>query len=213
MRLTTFILISISLLALTTKIYSQNNDFCNKMLGQDSSILHNRKLWIDFSFGPSITLNPDGLDLLLFGPTIDFTYIDRNYQLIKIKTSYHQGFAIFENFSQYTGEFDFMTGRIKTKSNHTTEFYYGLGLIAGRKRSEIISSSNGGNGGGFFVNLPWTEYEKKDFIFIGIPFEYKIQWSIVGLGIDGNLNPYLPYFGTKLYIKIGNKYKKQKPSL
>jgi hypothetical protein len=202
-------LICIYLLFNSVESYSQYEGFLNNLSEQDSTKISKNKLWIDFSFGPSFTSQPDGLTLFVIGPSFDFTYINSKYQLIKIKSSYHLGLAIFENYPQYSRELDLMSGKINVVSpNHTTEFYYGIGLIQGRKRVSIISSTDGGDGPGISVRLPWTDYEKKDFITIGFPFEYKIQWSIFGLGIDGNLNPYLPYLGTKWYIKIGNKYKK-----
>jgi hypothetical protein len=128
--------------------------------------------------------------------------------LIKIKAAAHQGYTLFENIAQYSNELNIMSGKIKTRNRYSTEFYYGIGIIEGRKRDGIISKSNGGgdlfSGGG----LPWTEYKEKNFISVGIPLEYKIQWRVFGLGIDGNLNPYLPYIGLKGYLKIGSKYKK-----
>lgn len=184
-------------------LFSQSERFINKVFGQDSTKVCNRKSWVDWSFGPSITLNPDGLYLYVFGPSLDFTCIDKNYRLIKVKSSYHQGFKIFENFHQNSGEISFMTGKINIVDNHSEEIYYGIGIIAGQKHSETISDGTGG-AHGFSVSLPYTEYAKKNFIFICIPIEYKIQWRIIGLGIDGNLNPFLPYLGIKWFMKIGD---------
>lgn len=208
MRLTIYSLIfCVLLLFLSIETYTQNDNFADKIFRQDSTIINKQKFWIDLGYGPSITIAPEGTDMFILGGSIDFTYINHDYRLIKIKALSHAGVSIFSNFPQASGEINFMTGKIKVISRSTKEFYYGLGLVLGQKRARIISSY-GGTGSGFDFSLSWTKYEKKKFIFIGIPFEYKIQWSTFGIGIYGNLNPYLPYLGPKCYFKIGNKYKK-----
>lgn len=201
------LLVYITLTLCLMDTYSQNTSFIHKVLKQDSTLVKNHKSWVDISFGPSLTQEINKFGFFVLGPTLGFTSINRNYQLFKIKTSFHSDIAIFENYPQYTGEIDFMTGKIKVFPKYNIEFYYGIGYLFGRKRVDVISSSDGGSSG-FSIHLPHTEYKKKDFRSIGVPFEYKIQWPIFGLGIDGNLNPYLPYVGTKLYVKIGNKYRR-----
>ena len=195
------LIFSICLLFSSMDAYSQKGGFANKIFGQDSTVVDNNTLWADLSFGPSFTLDPTGLGSFFFGPTIDITFIDHNYRLNKLKSSFHRGFVIFDDNPQYTWEFNFMTGKINAFPNHTAEFYYGLGLITGSKRVGIIRSGENSFFGGI-------GYEKKNFFTFGIPFEYKIQWSVVGIGIDGNLNPKLPYLGTKLYVKLGDRYRR-----
>ena len=168
----------------------------------DTLMVEKSKWWLNVSLGQSFTVQTDRLDIFVISTGLAFTHLNQNYRLIKVKTAYNHGFILFENFAQQTGELNFMTGKIKTISNRSRELYYGVGIITGIKRSGVISYPSAG---GYF---PSTTYARKDFIFIGIPFEYKLQWKGFGIGFDGNLNPYLPYIGAKLFVRIGNKYKK-----
>lgn len=63
--------------------------FFQKLTKQDTLNLKNNSYWVNLSFGPSLTFapRPDNIDLLVFGPTIDFTFINKNYSLGKIKAS------------------------------------------------------------------------------------------------------------------------------
>jgi hypothetical protein len=101
-----------------------------------------------------------------------------------------------------------MTGKIKREGNYTMEFYYGIGVVAGSKRTGFFHENNDPSTKfSFFGPLSiGTRYTRKDYVFVGIPLEYRVQWRVMGLGFDANLNPYLPYLGIKCNVKLGNSY-------
>ncbi len=205
MKFAFYTLIGILAINLATPAFSQNETIYDKIFGQDSSEVQANKLWVSFSYGWAFTTNvsANNIDLLILGTTLDFTYINSKYHLYKYKASFHHGMALFQNFAQYAADVNFMTGTIDKELNYTVEFYYGLGLIYGRKRTEKIDPYNVAEGRFMTSVFPTTHYLGKEFIFIDIPFEMKVQWRVAGFAFDGNINPYLPYLGAKLFFKIG----------
>jgi hypothetical protein len=176
----------------------------NRIFLQDSTHVKANVEWIDYSGGPALTTSPGGTGLFIFSPTLDVVMIDKNYHLFKIKSSYRQGVSLFSNFHQFAWDLNLMNGRILKERRHSFEAYFGLGVITGAKQLEEYSSRGGAGFSGF--NLGSTTYSRKDFVTIGIPLEIKIQWKYIGIGLDANLNLYLPYIGPKLFLKLGNKY-------
>lgn len=186
-------------------LFSQENKSKFQLFKQDSVTVINNVRWLNISLGSGITYDPEGIDALV-GFSLDYNWITKKYNYYKINVSVNSGIAIFENFEQVIGEVNFMTGKIKKSNNRTIEFTYGLGMVFGNKRLSILSESKGGTSG-FSVFLPYTEYEKKKFISMGIPIELKSQWSRLGISVYGNINPYLPQIGGKLSVLIGKNYK------
>ena len=173
---------------------------------QDSNHVKANVTWVDYSGGPAITTGPEEMSSFIFSPTLDVVMIDKNYHLFKMKASYRQGVSFFSNFSQSSIEFSLMTGRIAKERQHSFEAYIGLGVISGAKQVTTISSGSGGGAGFSGFGLGSTTYSRKDFVTVGIPIELKVQWKYIGIGLDANLNLYLPYIGPKLFLKLGNKY-------
>jgi len=189
-------LIVIFLIPLTTTVYSQRKPLGELIFGQDSSVVKNQKSWLNLSLGHAITIQTDRLDVFVISTSLAFTNINKNYRLIKVKTLFNHGFTLFDNFGQKAGELNFMTGKIKAVSNRSKEFYYGIGVMIGSKRSGVISYPNSA---GYF---PYTNYARKDFISIGIPFEYKLQWKVFGVGLDGNQIPIYHTWAGKCSLEL-----------
>lgn len=185
---------------------AQKRSFIDNLTLQDTSMVENQRTWVSLGVGLPFASNPEGIDVLALGGSLDFTHINENYRLWKYKVAAYSGISLFDNFAQTIGECNVMSGKIYARKNYTAEFYYGIGIIGGQKRSGIISSSSGGSRG-FTVSLPHTEYEKQMFLSPGIPLEFKNQWRVIGVGFDANLNLYLPYFGLKCFAKIGKDYR------
>ena len=138
---------------------------------QDSSKFFNNKFWFTFSGGPSIGINKAGPTLLLFGPGIDFNWITNKYHYVKIKTSAHFEFLPFDEAFQKSLELNLMTGKL-IKANQTDVhcFTFGIGVIGGIKKGEILHE---GGSGGSLISFSHEVRSRDPFIFIGIPLEYK----------------------------------------
>jgi hypothetical protein len=156
------------------------------------------RVWLDVSNGPSITKG----DLFVAGPGISVGWTTRNDRPLKVKISYHCALKILSSFAQQTGDLNFMTGVIWPRERSTFEFYYGLGAIGGIRDREREDVSRGSPGWGF--GLPPSP-EKDEFITVGIPLEVRLQGRRFGIGADANLNLHLPYFGLKVFTRIGLK--------
>jgi hypothetical protein len=189
---------------LSNNLYSRDWNCVDSIAKLDSIFVNKNTSWCDLSFGPSITSEQNGFGIFIFGPTFSFTNINKNYRLLKIKSSFHYAFSLWENFAQHTGELNLMTGKILVENKHSFEFYYGLGVITGLKHGKVLPS---GAGGGWFSFSLTTRYSREIFTTAGVPIEIKIQWDRMGFGVDGNLNYYLPYAGVKWFFRLGKDYR------
>lgn len=154
------------------------------------------RAWLDLSNGPSLTIR----DPFLVGPGISVAWLTKNDRLMKIKSSVHISPQIFVNFAEQAWELNAMTGTIWPREKTTLEFHYGLGVIGGL----LHGKEKGSSSYGFLIDLT-TDYEKVEFITIGVPLEFRVQWRVFGLGADANLNLHTPYVGFKVFTRIGLK--------
>lgn len=201
------LLIACSLSFCTNKAFSQENELVNKLLRQDSTKVYNSKHWFNLSFGVSATPNPDRVYLYFPGLSIAYTYIDKDFKLYKFKSTFNSGLDFLDYYDQYSVECNFMTGKIMLTSTtkRSVEFYYGIGLVFGRKRAELLYM----RGKWYYLPFHLDVYRYQNFLSVGFPFEFKVQRTIYGIGIDGNINYYLPYVGVKSYFRIGKDYVKR----
>ena len=167
---------------------------------KQSSISHdNSVFWIDMNGGLAIAPGGKTSDGLL-GTSVDLKYITFNYRLYIIKLGLHQGQSQYLDFPQRILETGLLTGIINYGDYGSTEFLYGLSLVAGNKNGTLIDP-----------NPYHTSYKKVPFLSLGIPFELKTSLMSrqlgIGIGLDGNINYYLPYIGVNLYFQINNSRK------
>lgn len=202
-----FIVIFLLLIVYATHGQSKLEKLILKIPYQDSTKFYNNKFWFTYSGGPSIGINKSCPILLVWGPGIDLNWINKNYNYLKIKASAHIEVTV-HTVKNYSFEFNFMTGKIK-KANQTDvhTLTYGIGINCGLNRQVVLKDGSiKGSETSFWSGAEEGTTIKSPFLFIGIPLEYKFQSNWFGLGVDANLNPYLPYFGTKLFIQFRSKY-------
>jgi hypothetical protein len=212
------ILICILFIFQSQEVFSQSNGFQYLLMKQDSSDV-TKRMDIKVGLGSSITNHPKNHDYegtdYLHGLSLEFNYRTTDFRLFKIKSSYQEGLSFFQNFPQRIGDVNLMSGLIKKQSPKLwIEFSYGIGLVAGSKRTGFISSSSSseqefqlkGETIGFnLITLPRTEFTRKNFIYGGIPLALKLHGKWLGLGIEGNINPYLPFVRGSIYFIISSK--------
>jgi len=100
-----------------------------------------------------------------------------------------------------------MYGRSAKSSYGVVSISAGLGLVGGVKRGSYLRS-NFQSGYGWFT-IVRDEYEKNEFLTIGIPAEIQAYWTPfsklgIGLTLYGNLNPEKPFAGLLVSIQIGD---------
>lgn len=189
-----FLVLIVIINTLTVSVFCQKLTSVINPTTNDSVIPLKRIHWLDLSFGPAVTYNPKGVELIL-GVSAGYCWTNSKDRLYKIKAAGHAGISF-----QRMVELNFMTAIRKRDGEHAMEFHYGLGVIGGVKATEIIPERPGLWD---FELLDLTEYKYKNFIFLCIPLEYRFQWHRTALGFEANLNPYLPYVGVKYSVNFG----------
>lgn len=151
-------------------------------------------IWLDLSNGPSLAPG----ELLVAGPGVSVAWISKNRHLVKIKCAAHVALGFLENFPQQNWESNIMTGAIWQRENTTLEFHYGIGLIGGLMHGKEYYIGDGYS----FVFDFTSHYEKIKFFTVGVPLEFRVQWRVMGIGAEANLNYHMPYAGVKVFTRI-----------
>ncbi len=90
-----------------------------------------------------------------------------------------------------------MTGKLYSFRGFSVS--YGLGIMAGIRRIDKEVTSNGSS----LISFSGAPFSTRRFLVPCIPVDFSIHSGCIGAGVDLNLNPYLPYVGTKLNFQMG----------
>ncbi len=129
-------------------------------------------------------------------------------KLITIRATYNEELNIFgPSPSEQAWDAGVMYGGIAKSKYGFASISAGLGLVCGVKRGRYIDDNRDDSYGWFFIKI--DQYEKIDFLTLGIPTEIQAFWtpfSKLGIGVTlyGNLNPEKPFAGLLVSIQIGD---------
>ena len=129
-------------------------------------------------------------------------------KLISARVTYNEELNIFgPSPSERAWDFGVMYGGIAKSKYGFASISAGLGLVGGVRRGRYLDENRDDNYGWFFIKI--DQYEKIDFLTLGIPAEIQAFWtpfSKVGIGITlhGNLNPEKSFAGILISLQFGD---------
>ncbi len=159
------------------------------MLSLSFSAAQTHKLWLDISGGPTFTDE----SLTILAPGLGVTLLTKQGPAYKIKGSYHGVIAILSD-PTWSADAALMIGGLEREKKRTMEGYIGVGYIKGVRTGKYYP------GGGWFS---LGSYEMVPFQTAGLSLEGRIQWRVLGVGFDANINDQMSYAGLKYFVRIG----------
>ena len=171
--------------------------------GQDTTTIEQNKTWLNINAGMSMSKSPKFVYLFPMSSSVSVHHVNKKRNLIKVKAAISHGTQGFSNFAQNGKELNLMTGKIFCLDDISVELYYGIGLVNGIKRGDVIPQSRQD-----FWDDFTKQYIKEKYMAVGIPLEVLFKGKTYGCSFSANLNKELSYVGMKVSIHIGQEYRK-----